>query len=146
LAVIATIGTLPAGGGIFRIAFVALIPSMRGIWMSISTRSYCLVSIARTASSPSAATSTSWPARPIIARASSWFIGRSSATRMQARRAGSGGALSSNIEGRPVRGRVTLNQKEEPWPGWLRKPISPPISSTSRFDIDRPSPVPHSGA
>ena len=35
-----------------------------------------------------------------------------------------------------------VNQNRLPWPGALSQPISPPISSTSRRAMERPSPVP----
>jgi hypothetical protein len=35
-----------------------------------------------------------------------------------------------------------VNQNFDPCPGVLTTPISPPISSVSCFEIDKPSPVP----
>src|SRR5439155_90774 len=37
---------------------------------------------------------------------------------------------------------VRTNQKVEPWPGSLSRPICPPIKSTNCFEIASPSPVP----
>ena len=39
-------------------------------------------------------------------------------------------------------GNRSLNENSEPRPSALTRPISPPISSTSRFEMASPSPVP----
>ena len=41
-----------------------------------------------------------------------------------------------------TRSSGSSNQKVLPSPGWLRTPIAPPMSSTRRLQIDKPSPVP----
>ena len=39
-------------------------------------------------------------------------------------------------------GRVRVKEKVLPWPGWLLTVILPPINSTNRLVMGRPSPVP----
>jgi len=77
----------------------------------------------------------------------SWLTRLSSATRMRLRRpscrgTASGRASKAGAVGAEAASNGRVNQKSEPSPGWLSKPISPPICCTSRWLIARPSPLP----
>jgi hypothetical protein len=142
------------------ISLVAAGPSSSGIWTSMRTTSYARRSTASTASRPSLTTSARCPSFASSNVTSRWFTGWSSATRIR-----SGGPPSPDASppapGTPVSvlnsrvvsgtgarrasvvaGARTVNVTVEPTSGVLTAPIVPPMSSQSRRQMARPSPVP----
>ena len=128
---------------------------MIGICTSISTASKAVGRVLRISRA-------NWPSAARVARASSYASARSTRSRLialssttnrfrPARRDPHGGESplatgrapeTATVGPAGARARTSRNQKVLPWPDWLSTPISPPISSTSRLQMDRPSPVP----
>ena len=139
----------PASRSSDRMARAASIPSITGIWMSISTTSQRPVRKASSAWAPSPVIVTSQPSWDSKVRSTSWFTGWSSAARMRrpspasSRPATSAGTSAPPTSGlSPIRGRGRSAMNTVPSPGALETVISPPKAWTSSRQMDRPRPVP----
>ena len=133
-----------------RMRRVAARPSSTGICTSISTASKacapplstssaCWPSAARVAVAPSSASARSTRSR-FIALSSTTSTCAPASRGPVATTAGAGTGAATAAAA--TRSSGSSNQKQLPSPGWLSAPMVPPISSTRRLQIDRPSPVP----